>query len=95
MQSIFEKPEKGLEPFIPEFIVNRYLDLEKLESFIFDQNFDSIAKLAHSWKGFSRPYGFLNLEILAFKLEDELKVKNLDGCKIIAKDIRIYLKSKE
>jgi hypothetical protein len=48
MQIINEKPEPGLEEFVPEFIENRTAEIEHLSACLAKSDFVAISKLAHT-----------------------------------------------
>jgi HPt (histidine-containing phosphotransfer) domain-containing protein len=94
MQIINEKPEPGLEEFVPEFIENRTAEIEHLSACLAKSDFVAISKLAHTWKGFSRPFGFVLLESLAKDLELAAKNSDLSRCAELSDEIRTYIKLK-
>jgi len=60
-----ETPLEGLEHLVPDFLNKRKIELKELETFIADRNYDQIRQLTHKWKGYSAPYGFGKLGLLA------------------------------
>lgn len=79
-----EKAEPGLEIFIEEFIEDRFIDLEKLNSALKKASYKEVKDIAHRLKGFCGPYGFNLLEEFSIKLEAAaLKENNEEVCKYI------------
>ncbi len=94
MKILNEKPEEGLEAFVGEFLESRLQDIDRLSSHIAGSEFMAIADLAHNWKGFSRPYGFIKLEEIAQKLEKFAKAQDLENCREMVEEAKIYLQLK-
>lgn len=53
---VYTEPE--LEPIIPDFISNRFKDIEQIREALAHQDFATIARIAHIWKGVGSGYGF-------------------------------------
>lgn len=64
-----EKAAPELESYVAEFYKDRLLELDQVKKNFDTEDFDSIRKIAHKWKGFSSPYGFHQLESLSSDLE--------------------------
>lgn len=94
MQIESEKPQEGLEEFVPEFLDSRDQDILLLRDALAQDDFESIRRKAHDWKGFSRPFGFLILEDIAKKLEDTAKSKALTECQNLIDEAEKYLQKK-
>lgn len=86
-----ERPEKGLEPFVLEFLNDREAEFKQLQSFILNKDFKSVEMLAHSWKGFSAPYGFLALGELSKELEAKAAQADITACSELIDLIKEYL----
>lgn len=90
-----ERPVEGLEEFAPQFLKDRqrefapYRETERVE------DFETLRKLAHQWKGFSEPYGFQTLGVLAQELEVCAKAEDQPGCLRLFGEIDRYLTAKE
>lgn len=89
-----EKPLEALESFSEEFLNDRLSEFKNLEEFELAKNYSEIQSLAHKWKGFCEPYGFNELGKLSTKLEDELKLQNVDKTTHLINEIRQYLNAK-
>lgn len=94
MQIESEKPQEGLEEFVPEFIDSRDQDVLLLKDALAQADFEAIRRKAHDWKGFSRPFGFLILEEIAKKLEESAKNSALHDCKKLIDEAEKYLQKK-
>jgi len=90
----FELPQAGLEDFVGEFHADRVIEMSDLKLSIDELNFTSICDIAHRWKGFCRPYGFLELERLSILLEKEAKSGNGENLNGIFDQIVFYLDEK-
>jgi HPt (histidine-containing phosphotransfer) domain-containing protein len=90
-----ETPLAGLESFVPGFMRDRR---NEINSFLGKgQSLDLVAlqKTAHQWKGFSEPYGFKTLGLLAQELELKAKAGDYAECNRILAQIDQYLLIKE
>jgi len=87
----FEKPEEGLEDFQKEFLESRSEELKKVHILADQGNFDEISKLSHTWKGFSKPYGFEIMGQLAIILEKSSIDKDLDSLSEVIYNLNAYL----
>lgn len=85
MQSDLEDP--ALIKFRPEFLQNRF---KEITSALSDPDFETMRKLSHNWKGFSRPYGFIELESIAHHLGQKAKSKDLSACIEILEKAKSY-----
>lgn len=94
MQIESEKPQEGLEEFVPEFLNSRDEDLLQLKQALSEGDFETIRRKAHDWKGFSRPFGFIFLENIAKKLEESAKNQEASECESLLNDAEIYLQKK-
>lgn len=90
-----EKPLEALESFSEEFLNDRLAEFKSLEQFEQSKDYSEIKSLAHKWKGFCEPYGFNELGKLSTKLEDELKLNNVDKTTHLINEIRQYLIAKK
>ena len=85
------RPDPDLEDLIPSFLQNRRNELEEIVHAAGANDFDAIRRLAHTWKGICRPYGFVHLETLSRNLEAAGERENQDEVTDIAGEIRVYL----
>ena len=90
-----EKPQQGLENFEKEFLNDRKNEYLQLIGFLEKNDFSSIDGLAHKWKGFSKPYGFMGLETLAIEVQKSIKDNNRKELGKYIELIRDYLERKE
>lgn len=90
-----EKADTGLEEFVPEFLEDRKEELIEMKTNLSSRCFEKIRQFAHKWKGFSRPYGFFHLELLAEKLEVAASASNQQETDDLISQIETYLRAKE
>lgn len=90
-----ESITSGLEPYIPDFVKDREAEIELLDDHLKEHNWQEIRSIAHKWQGFSRPYGFLSLEILAKELGTGSKDEDHNKCEQILKQARVYMDRKK
>ena len=85
------RPDPDLEDLIPSFMENRRNELGEIETGLSRGDFESIRRLAHTWKGICRPYGFVHLETLSRSLEDAGERENRADIEELVGEIRTYL----
>ena len=85
------RPDPDLEDLIPSFMQNRKNELVELEGFVSRGDFEAIRRLAHTWKGICRPYGFVHLETLSRSLEEAGERQHIEDTKGIVAEIRDYI----
>lgn len=95
MQIKNEKPEEGLEEYVPNFITDREQELILLKQALDSGDFESLRKKAHDWKGFSRPFGFLHLEKIGIQLEIAAKSSSQSECASLLDETEKYLQLKK
>jgi len=84
-----------LQKFVHEFFIDRCKELVLLENSIKQSNFKEIKLIAHNWKGFSSPYGFIMLETLSRELEVHADNKKIIKIEETFMKIKEYLRLKE
>lgn len=91
-----EKPAKGLESFANEFLEDRLMELKEARISLSSSDFDYVKKVAHSWKGYSEPYGFKILGFIGEKLEETASMqKKSESLQLLEQvDQYLLLKSK-
>jgi HPt (histidine-containing phosphotransfer) domain-containing protein len=85
------RPDPDLEDLIPSFMQNRKNELAEMESSLGQGDFDLIRRTAHTWKGISRPYGFVHLETLSKRLEVCGESESREDVDQVLSEIRDYL----
>ena len=90
-----ETPLEGLEHLVHDFLLKRKTELQELENFVAQQDFDQIRHLTHKWKGYSAPYGFGRLGALAETMNTLANEKDGQQCKVIFAQMKTYLVQKE
>jgi HPt (histidine-containing phosphotransfer) domain-containing protein len=87
------RPDPDLEDLIPSFMQNRRNELVEIESALSRGDYEAIRRMAHTWKGICRPYGFIHLETLSRSLEEAGEHENQAEVAEIAVNIRSYLEN--
>lgn len=64
------RPDPDLADLIPSFQENRKNELVALKGARAKGDYEFIRRMAHTWKGICRPYGFVHLETLSRSLEE-------------------------
>ena len=90
-----EIPLAGLESFVPGFMRDRRKEVDQYLGTGQALDMVALAKLAHQWKGFSEPYGFKALGIMATELEQKAKASDAPECHRLLAQIDQYLRIKE
>lgn len=72
---------------------NRRNELVEIESALARGDFDFIRRLAHTWKGICRPYGFVHLETLSKSLEEAGERESRSDVADITSEMRSYLEN--
>lgn len=86
-----EIPLAGLEIYRSEFLTARLEELAVVKSAMVIQDYLTVEKLAHKWRGFSAPYGFGTLGILSEELEEYAVLFDQSQCVSIIEEIESYL----
>lgn len=90
-----EKPETVLEPFLEEFYTSRIGEVNTLSTLVQTGEMKKISGIAHSWKGFSKPYGFDFLGEVGVELEKAAKASDKELCEKLLVHVRNYLSDKK
>lgn len=85
------RPDPDLEDLIPAFLQNRKRELAEIEKALSEADFEAIRRLAHTWKGICRPYGFVHLETLSRNLESAGEGESAGRIRSLVEEIRDYL----
>lgn len=83
----------GFEQFQAEFLKTRREELIALNTALKELDFQALSTQTHRWRGFSAPYGFQELALLADELEEQALSKNAQGCEKVLKRVAAYLGS--
>lgn len=84
--------EDSLRPYLPSFMVRRLYDLDSLNEFFIDRNFNEINKLAHKLKGNGAAYGHTKITDLAIQMRDSIEAKKYDSLRFLIDALGDYLK---
>ena len=79
-----------MKPFIPQILNNTQNDISALQKSIQDQNFEEMYRMAHSMKGYAKPFGFDKLEDLAISIQGAAKDERLDDAKELVDELNHY-----
>ena len=85
------RPDPDLEDLIPSFMQNRINELADIAGAQERGDFEFIRRIAHTWKGICRPYGFVHLETLSRRLEGAGEREDATEVKAILDEMRDYL----
>lgn len=88
------KVDADILKLAPDFIRNRQQDIQTLKSAYSMRDYETIAKICHKLKGFSSPFGFSDLEVLAHNLESASKSQNLQDLESHFSNIQSYIATK-
>jgi len=84
--------DSDLEELVPEFIENRYEDIEKINAWLDSNEMGEIQRLGHSMKGSGGGYGFHELTNLGGELEQAAMRGDKDEIDDLNKKLAQYLK---
>ena len=84
--------DADLEELVPEFIENRYEDIEKINECLDSNEIDEIKRLGHSMKGSGGGYGFHEITTLGGELEQAAMRGDKDEIDELNKKLAQYLK---
>jgi HPt (histidine-containing phosphotransfer) domain-containing protein len=90
-----EKADEALAPFISEFYSDRLDEIKQVDNASQMGEFTLIKEIAHKWKGFSAPYGFNHLGVMAAELESAAKSSDESKCKNLVNDVKKYMDLKK
>lgn len=85
------RPDPDLADLIPSFLQNRRNELAELQQAHSRVDFEFVRRMAHTWKGICRPYGFVHLETLSRSLEEAGERENAADVEQILKEMTTYL----
>lgn len=85
------RPDPDLQDLIPSFMDNRRNELAEMERALENGDYETLRRLAHTWKGICRPYGFLQLEVLSRSLEEAAEKEDKAETKDLLSAIRDHL----
>jgi HPt (histidine-containing phosphotransfer) domain-containing protein len=87
------RPDSEIADLVPGFLENRRIEFKELKSAAARSDFDFMRRLAHTWKGVCRPYGFIFLEMLSLRLESQALDSNLNEIHQTVETIGDYLEN--
>lgn len=86
-----EIPLPGFEEFQADFLLSRRAELQILFKSLREQDFVVLSNHAHKWRGFSAPYGFQELGVMAIELEECALSKDAQSCEALLRGVADYL----
>lgn len=90
-EKIVVKVNPEISDLIPGFLNNRKKDIENMEKFLKEGNFEEIERLGHGMKGSGAGYGFNGISDIGKTIEIAGKERNIDGIRKGIKDLKDYL----
>lgn len=84
-------PDPEIKDLVPFFLNNRRKELPDLERLVKERSFEEIRRLAHTWKGICRPYGFPFLEKLSRELEVAAQIEDENQIHVVCEAIKEFL----
>lgn len=81
-----------INELVPGFCEARKKDIQNISKLLSENDFGSIAKICHTIKGVSRPYGFPTLENLSRQLETAAKASDGAQSLLLTKQMETYMK---
>lgn len=85
--------DEFLVDLIPNFIKNKIDDLAILKSAIEDNDFETVRKIGHNWKGVCSSYGFKYLGETGKQFEYLAENKDLASLRLLIESLPEYLKN--
>jgi HPt (histidine-containing phosphotransfer) domain-containing protein len=85
------RPDPDLADLIPSFVQNRRNELAELQVAHAKADFEFVCRIAHTWKGICRPYGFNHLETLAKSLEEAGERESASDVAGVMAEMTLYL----
>ena len=92
MMTIVQVKEK-MKRFIPQFLENTKIDVDKMKKAIEAKEFDELHKVAHSMKGYGKPFGFVHLGDYAANIQQKAEKNDLEGVIEHFKQLEAYIEN--
>ena len=89
------KIDKDLKPIIPQFLENREEDIEKINNYLKEDNYEKIEIIGHSMKGSGGGYGFEKITEIGEKIEKAAKSEDKEKINEQIEKLNKYLKELE
>ncbi|MGR3319854.1 MAG: Hpt domain-containing protein [Candidatus Anammoxibacter sp.] len=90
-EEIIVQIDPDLEDLIPDYLKNRYKDLETIHGALNSGDFETIRITGHSMKGSGGGYGFDHITDIGKCIEDAANVQNGDDVKKQVDELTSYL----
>ncbi len=90
-EKIFVKVDPEIADLIPGFLNNRKEDVNNLESYLEQGDYEQIERLGHSMKGSGAGYGFDGISEIGKSIEIAGKEKDIEGIKEGIVNLKDYL----
>lgn len=90
-----EKAEPGLDAFLPEFLQDRDGEVREIQRILREEeNLQEVARIAHKWAGYAKPYGFSPLCEFGLALKESAAENKREKAWEITEEIANYLAQK-
>jgi HPt (histidine-containing phosphotransfer) domain-containing protein len=93
--SILYKINQELKEIVPPFIKTREDDIELLNNFFAEKNFEELKSIGHKIKGTSGSYEFMELSSLGEKIEQAASTKDIKALEELILEYEKHVKQIE
>jgi CheY-like chemotaxis protein len=83
--------DPDLEDLIPSYLSKRQQDLERLDGFLAEKNFEEIRSIGHKIKGSGGGYGFAGLSEIGMSIEEAAKAQEAAKIESSVAEMKDYL----
>jgi HPt (histidine-containing phosphotransfer) domain-containing protein len=84
-----------LKDLIPEYLENRYKDIESITAALEQKDYGTVQTLGHSMKGSGGGYGFEGITEIGRALEQAAKCQNSEEIRKLTSELGTYLECVE
>lgn len=83
--------DADLKEFIPQFMDNRWEELQILQKALIEGDFKTMANVAHNLKGVGSGFGFDEISSLGKQMEQQSLNQDTEGLEMTLKELERYL----
>lgn len=94
-EKIMVRIDPELKDLIPEYLENRYKDIDCMTKALEQNDYSTVQILGHSMKGSGGGYGFEGITEIGLALEQAAKCQNSEGIRKLTSELRTYLECVE
>lgn len=94
-EKIMVRIDPELKDLIPEYLENRYKDIESMTEALEQNDYGTVQTLGHSMKGSGGGYGFEGITEIGRALEQAAKCQNSEEIRKLTSELRTYLECVE